>query len=162
MVITAIKRSSLLAFALLLLAACGQAPVYDSFKPIGGKWYADSVLAFSFPVENVDETYAVNIKLRHNANYPFANLYMFRTISSVNGLEYQDTVNFTVADPRGKWLGDGVGEVKTMVWPYRANTIKFNTPGIYTFTLQQGMREEALTGVMDVGLEVFVVTEEKE
>jgi gliding motility-associated lipoprotein GldH len=124
-------------------------------------WHADSVLSFTIPIESVDETYAVNVKMRHNANYPFANLYMFRSITSSNGIEYQDTVNFTVADARGKWLGKGVGELKTMVWPYRANTIKFNTPGKYTFTLQQGMRVEELKGVTDIGLEVYVVPEEE-
>jgi gliding motility-associated lipoprotein GldH len=160
MAITAIKRSSVYILMVLVMASCGQSPIFDSFKPLGGEWHADSIVEFTVPVEDVDETYAINVKMRHNANYPFANLYMFRKIKSNNGLEYQDTVNFIVADPRGKWLGKGVGEVKTMVWPYRANTIKFNTPGKYTFTLQQGMRQEALPGIMDIGLEVFVVTEE--
>ncbi len=154
-------RSSLFFILLLGLVACGNQPTFDAFERIGGSWHADSILEFTVPISDVDQTYAVNVKLRHDANYPFANMYMFRKITSANGLEYQDTVNFIVADDRGKWLGKGVGEVKTMVWPYRANTLKFNTPGKYTFILQQGMRQEELPGVIDVGLEVFVVPEEK-
>jgi gliding motility-associated lipoprotein GldH len=138
------KSSLFVATSFFAGGMCGPSPVFDSFQPLVMNGMQIAFLKFVVPIENVDDTYAVNVKMRHNANYPFANLYMFRKIKSNNGLEYQDTVNFIVADPRGKWLGKGVGEVKTMVWPYRANTIKFNTPGKYTFTLQQGMRQEAL------------------
>jgi len=161
MTIAGAIRNSIFLLGTLALAACGNPRMYDSFKPINGAWHQDSVVQFVVPVADNEETYAVSVKLRHNADYPYSNLYMFRTISSVNGIEYQDTVNFTLADATGKWLGNGIGEVKTMVWPYSRRGLKFTNTGKYTFTLQQGMRDTLLEGIMDVGLEINQITEEK-
>lgn len=157
---TVIRRNSLFILFIAILSACGDAPVYDSFKPIEGGWHQDSILAFDVPIREIDERYMVTLKIRHDASYPYSNLYLFRKIESADGLEYQDTVDLLLADKTGKWLGSGVGEVKTMVWPYRANTLKFTAPGNYTFSLQQGMRTAVLEGVTDVGIEVKVVEEE--
>ena len=153
-------KNSFLLLLVALCTACGDGPMYDSFKPVSGGWHQDSIMAFTVPITDVNERYLVTLKLRHDASYPFSNLYLFRKIESVDGLEYQDTVDLILANNQGKWLGDGVGEVKTMIWPSRANTLKFNAPGNYTFTLQQGMRTPVLEGIIDVGLEVTVVEEQ--
>jgi gliding motility-associated lipoprotein GldH len=64
-----------------------------------------------------------------------------------------DTIEFFLADPTGKWLGSGLGSVNSMLLPYRTN-IKFPQRGIYTFEFKQGMRQEELKGIMDVGLRI--------
>lgn len=147
-------RNSIIVVLALLMTSCGESPMFDSFKPINGTWHQDSLVHFVVPVVDKNTSYTVSVKLRHNANYPYSNLYMFRTISSLQGVEYADTVNFTLADETGKWLGNGVGEVKTMVWPYTRRGLQFTEEGKYTFTLQHGMRDSLLSGIMDVGLEI--------
>lgn len=153
-------RNSIILLGALILVSCGEPSMFDTFKPINGAWHQDSIIQFVVPVEDNSATYAVSVKLRHNADYPYSNLYMFRTISSVNGVEYTDTVNYTLADASGKWLGSGIGEVKTMIWPYSRRGLQFTNAEKYTFSLQHGMRDTLLEGVMDVGLEINKITEE--
>lgn len=151
--------SSLFIFAVLILASCGETTVFDEFQPIGGLWHQDSIQSFVVPIEDNSKPYAVIMKLRHNADYPYANLYLFRTIASSNGTEYTDTVNLAIADRQGKWLGQGVGEVKTMEWVFADRGLQFTDQRKYTFTLQHGMRDTLLEGVMDVGLELSQIEE---
>jgi gliding motility-associated lipoprotein GldH len=64
-----------------------------------------------------------------------------------------DTINFYLADERGKWLGVGVGNSYAMPVLYLQNE-RFSQRGIYRFEIQQGMRYDALRGVSNVGLRV--------
>ena len=156
---TGAQKLSVIALLAMLAVSCGKSPMVDEYVPMPNGWYKDSVLQFTAKITDVSQAYSVNVKMRHNGNYPYSNIYMFRKIESANGLEYQDTVNFVLADPTGKWLGSGVGELKTMVWAYRANALKFNQPGNYVFSLQHGMRTDVLEGIEDVGLDVIAITE---
>lgn len=149
----------MLALAAFAAVACTNAPLADAFVPMPNGWHKDSVLQFPVKIADVNQAYRVNVKMRHNGDYPYANIYMFRKIESANGIEYQDTVNFALADPTGKWLGSGVGELKTMVWAYRADALKFNQPGNYVFSLAHGMRTDVLPGIENVGLEVIEITQ---
>ena len=135
--------------------------MYDSFVPIQNGWHSDSVLTFEVPVKDVESQYYVSMRVRHNADYPYQNLYLFRTISSATGIEYQDTVDLTMADDRGKWLGEGVGELKTMAFAYGRGGLRFTNIGKYTFTLQQGMRDTLLPGITDVGLTIELIEEQE-
>ena len=157
------NQSSLFILSLiLLLASCQPAAVYDEFKPVGGQWHLDSMKTFEVTISDTSVPYAVIMKLRHNADYPYANLYLFRTISSANGIEYADTVNLALANQQGKWLGSGIGEVKTMEWIYADRGLQFTDQRKYTFTLQHGMRDTLLNGIMDVGLELRPIIDQTE
>lgn len=154
-------KNSLFALLLFGILACGKSPVYNHFVDVENLWFQDSVITFKVPIDDVSATYGINVLLRHNADYPFANLYMFRKIESADALIYQDTVNFQLADPSGKWLGSGIGELKTVARRYRNEAVRFSAPGTYTFYIQQGMRIDSLMGIDAVGLELFKIEEEK-
>ncbi len=157
---TAIKSASKILLLFLLISACNQSAYYDVFLPVQGTWHADSVKRFTVEIEDNKHPFAILMKMRHNANYPYSNLYLFRTIESENGLEYADTVNLLLANPQGKWLGSGVGELKTMEWIYAERGLQFTNTGFYTFTVQHGMRDTLLDGIMDIGLELSVISED--
>ncbi len=156
---TSARILSLLIATSILAGACTNTPLVDVFVPMPNGWHADSVLQFPVKIVDASLSYSVTVKMRHNGNYPYSNIYMFRKIESAKGIEYQDTVNFVLADPTGKWLGSGVGELKTMVWAYRANALKFSQPGNYVFSLAHGMRADVLPGIENVGLEVIEITQ---
>ena len=153
--------TSFLFLALVFMSSCGKAPMYDSFMSIENGWHSDSVLTFNVPVKDIESQYYVSMNVRHNADYPYQNLYLFRTISSASGIEYQDTVDLTLADDRGKWLGEGIGELKTMAFAYGRGGLRFTNIGKYTFTLQQGMRDTLLSGITDVGLTIELIEEQE-
>jgi len=136
--------------------------MFDVFAPIKNGWHQDSIVQFTVPVKDTSMQYFVSMKIRHNADYAYENVYLFRTISSASGIEYQDTVDLILADETGKWLGEGVGEVKTMQWGYGRGALRFNNTGKYTFSLQQGMRDSVLVGIMDVGLSIEEIDEQAE
>ncbi len=63
-----------------------------------------------------------------------------------------DTLNFRLADDRGRWLGRGIGDLYFIRLPYKQD-ILFPYKGIYRFEIVQGMRTD-LEGIRDVGLRV--------
>jgi gliding motility-associated lipoprotein GldH len=118
-------------------------------------WHADSIANFKVEVTDTISDYAVYIKLRHNHNYPFRNIWFFRTITSERGVEYADTINYVLADDMGKWLGKGIGDKKLVTMPLRTQALRFNKTGEYQFGIQHGMRDTVLSGILEIGLEVF-------
>lgn len=65
----------------------------------------------------------------------------------------RDTVELTLADPSGKWLGSGMGDI----WDNRVlfkQQFRFPEKGTYIFTLEQAMRIDPLPQIMDVGIRI--------
>jgi len=61
-----------------------------------------------------------------------------------------DTLEVTLADPAGKWLGHGFGGVKTSETLFRKNVF-FPVSGNYEIQIKQGMRGTQLEGITEVG-----------
>ncbi len=128
---------------------------YSHFEavPLNG-WHQDSVLTFTWSIDDTAATYRILIDVRHTECYPFQNLWFF-----INGpysptplLPYsQDTIEFYLADERGQWLGKGRNGYIEMPVLYE-EAYKFDSIGEYTMTIQHGMRAELLKGVSDVGV----------
>lgn len=149
----------ILIFCIAVLAvSCEPSPVYEAYVPISEKgWYKDSIVSFEVEITDTLSPYKVVWHLRNNNEYRFSNIFLFREVSSDRGREFADTAEFILADPYGKWLGTGVGELKTHTWPYKSGILKFNHSGVYTFSLQQAMREDYLIGLEDVGLGLYKI-----
>jgi len=64
-----------------------------------------------------------------------------------------DTIEFYLADDRGRWLGNGKNGILSMPVIYEEQ-YRFAAPGTYEMRLKQGMRSEWLTGVKDMGIEI--------
>ena len=79
-------------------------------------------------------------------------IFGFLSISN-NPTEREDKFEITLADPAGKWLGGGFGGLKTREVIFRRNVF-FPVSGNYKITIQQGMREDVLTGISDVGVRI--------
>ncbi len=95
---------------------------------------------------------SVFVNIRNYSDYPYSNLYLFIHVVSPAGDEVTDTVNFVLADERGRWLGRGIGDLYFIRLPYKRN-IYFPYKGIYRFDITQGMRTD-LEGIRDVGIRV--------
>jgi gliding motility-associated lipoprotein GldH len=139
--------------ASMLLISCDRGMVYDHFETMKeGTWsWRD---AREFPVEVTDTVSLHNIYLqvRHTVEYPMSNLYMFVYVKSPQGQLLKDTVNIQLAEPDGRWIGKGSGNLREISLLYRKQT-RFGKPGVYTFTLEQGMRNPELP-VTDIGVRI--------
>jgi gliding motility-associated lipoprotein GldH len=96
--------------------------------------------------------------VRNTGKYEYSNLYLFVTAHSPNGNLVRDTVEITLADERGKWLGRGAASVFTLFYPYKTN-IRFPMRGIYTFDIEQAMWIRDLGNISDIGLRIEKATD---
>lgn len=139
---------------MVLFSACDGGRIVDEYLEIPGKtWDKNDSYRFQFDIDDTTASYDMLIKLRHNNTYNYSNVYFFVTVSSPEGFVKKDTLQYMLAEPGGKWLGEGIGELKTNLFLY-GDQVRFPKEGTYTFEIVQGMREEQLEGFEDIGLRV--------
>jgi len=94
----------------------------------------------------------VSIELRNNNSYPFSNIWLFVDFQMPDGMCRADTINADLADVYGKWYGKGMSLYNLSI-PYEISILYPDT-GTYIYTIHQGMRENILKGISDIGLKV--------
>ena len=134
---------------LMLMTSCRKNIVYSEFASIpSGEWAVDSVASFDYMIVDNDADYCMLIYVRHTERYPYQNMWLF-----VDEGNSRDTIEFYLADDRGQWLGNPHhGFIEMPVLYEKAR--HFASPGDYHITIQHGMRDSVLRGVMDVGVEI--------
>jgi len=147
-------KSSLFIITIFVIASCSSNDVYFEYKSLKGSgWNKSSVIAFDFEIKDIQASYNVYVNVRNNGDYPYQNLWLFVHKTLPDSLLKKDTINFYLANDRGKWLGSGIGSVFDMPVLYQQN-IKFTQKGKYTYKIIQAMRDTVLIGINDIGLRV--------
>ncbi len=142
-----IIRTILLSSCLLLTVACNRNTVYSEFRSVPmQEWGADSVLTYRFDITDTLATYQMLVCIRHTEQYPYQNMWLF-----VSDSLRQDTIEFYLANDRGEWLGNGRNGLIEMPVLYE-EAHRFPRSGEQVWHIQQGMREQSLRGISDVGL----------
>ena len=135
----------------IVLVGCTTDSVFsDSWVIQEGMWSADSPIEFEWHVTDTVQSYDFFIDMRHDQSYPFSNIYIFVDFTFPNGKSLRDTVACTLADGRGKWLGTGFGNIVDHRIAFREKT-QFPSLGDYGIRITHGMRENPLSGMLDVG-----------
>jgi gliding motility-associated lipoprotein GldH len=135
-------------------ASCDHRQVFDQYREIGNSvWHKDSIITFTVPVTDTLENHNLLIQIRNETSYRFSNLWLFIRITEPDGTVDKDTFEVVLADPSGRWLGDGFGGLKTRQAIYRRN-VTFPSSGNFVISIGHGMRDELLKGIHDVGLRV--------
>ena len=148
---------SLLIGGICLLTSCRHDIVYSDFVAIpSGEWDENQLPEFAFNIADREAAYDILLYVRHTERYPYQNMWLF-----VRGnRQYMDTVEFYLADDRGRWLGDkhhGFIEMPVLL----EENYHFPDTGRYYFAVQHRMRDSLLRGVTDVGIEVIRVKNER-
>ncbi|MBN1820377.1 MAG: gliding motility lipoprotein GldH [Prolixibacteraceae bacterium] len=139
---------------ILLFNACDNNRIYESYSHISNMgWNKDSVLNYSFHIQDTVTNYNLYFNLRNTVDYPFSNIWLFVSIASPESTVLTDTVEFMLADPSGRWFGQGHGKFRDNKLLFR-NNIFFPDTGKYRIDVQQGMRNDVLKGVNDFGIRV--------
>ena len=140
--------------SLVLLSSCNSNVVFtDSLEMPGRTWKLLDIPAFKIPVTDTLNSNNVFFTIRTGSSYPFRNIYLFVTTTSPDGKSITDTLQYNLADEKGKWYGKGFGDIHELNLPYKTN-IYFPVKGSYQFKIQHGMRVEDLKGVYDFGLRI--------
>jgi gliding motility-associated lipoprotein GldH len=146
-------KYGLLGYLLFFLTACSSDEIFSEFYSFSdSQWSRNEKARFEIEVDNSTVHYDVWLEIRNNNNYLFRNLWLFVDIETPDGQQRTDTVNVELADVYGKWHGRGISHHSYSF--LFESAIKYPVPGIYVYSIRQGMRTELLEGISDVGLTV--------
>ncbi len=113
-------------------------------------WSAAYPAHFEFEMKDTTTLHNFYVNLRNGENYGYSNIFFFVELEFPNGKKSVDTVECFLADPTGKWLGTGAGDIFDNRFLYQHGK-QFPIAGRYKVDIYQGMRVENLPGIYDVG-----------
>lgn len=109
-----------------------------------------------YEIEDNTIPYNLSLEIRNNNRYPYQNLWLFCVEEQPVGPVRRDTFECMLADEYGKWKGSGIS-IHHLSVPIRTKHI-FPHKGRYVFSVRQGMREEKLKGIEEIGLHIEKAT----
>lgn len=139
---------------IIVIFSCNSKVVSEDYHQLKrSEWPQDSILVFGFDITDSTKIYNLSLNVRNDGRYPYSNLWLFISIMPPSGEELKDTIELALANPDGRWLGSGLGDLYEKKYPYKQN-IFFPRKGNYTIKVRQGMRteNEILKGIHDFGI----------
>ena len=138
--------------SLITIVTCNNSRGFGEYKTIQhATWHRDSMVVFQISVTDTLKNHNLYVDVRNDIEYKYSNLWLFiDIIQPGDTTAVTDTLEVTLADPTGKWLGHGFGGVKTSEILFRENVF-FPVSGNYAIQIKQGMRGQQLEGITEVG-----------
>jgi gliding motility-associated lipoprotein GldH len=139
---------------ILSFTSCDSDRYFEEYKEIPkGTWNKDEPLTFEVEIKDTLTAFDFYINLRHSTEYPYSNIFLFLHTKFPYNKFAKDTVELTLADPAGAWLGTGAGNLRDNNILLKRN-VRFPFTGIYKFELYQAMRVDDLPFVTDAGIRI--------
>jgi gliding motility-associated lipoprotein GldH len=133
------------------LFSCSKDAVYNRYIAIENRaWDKNSEYFFNFTITDNTIPYNLSLKLRNNNMYPFKNLWLFYDLKLPDGSLRKDTIEVALANDFGEWTGKGISIYHNEFSLH--DNYHFPDTGQYTIVFRQGMRENVLQGIDDIGL----------
>ncbi len=146
--------SVLLVTALFSLSSCDSNVIFEeNIKLPENRWEQNNAIRFTVNIEDTINPHNLYINLRNAGGYQFSNIFLFFTTTSPSGKMERDTLELTLADASGKWVGDGMGDIWDNRQLFKPN-FRFPESGKYIFQLEQAMRIDPLPQIMDAGIRI--------
>lgn len=146
-----------LVILVLCLQGCLPAPYYHKEEAIPkNAWTYNFKPSFTFEITDTVSAYQPYFLIRHTQAYPYCNIWVWVHVTMPGDtVVKKERVNITLAEPTGKWLGRGMGEIYDQQMPINlGDSLRFRKPGTYKIALEQNMRINPLPDVLHVGLRV--------
>ena len=144
---------------LFLLLSCDSNRLYEKNISIDNTvWEVSNKPSFKYENTNADKKVNLKINVRHSISYQFSNLWLFINIINPVGELERDTLECVLAQKNGKWLGNGLADIKHIQCQFKNYTL--SKQGTYIFEIEQAMRYgdlakiEKLNGIMQIGLRI--------
>jgi gliding motility-associated lipoprotein GldH len=152
-----ISKYSLILLLLLLPSGCNRDVLYTGSVNIPSEvWQLDFIPEFRTEIKDTAQICNINLIIRTGTSYPFRNIWLFVKTVAPSGKSITDTLQYNLADEKGKWFGKGFGDIHELNLPLRSGVF-FREKGTYIFSVRHGMRTENLPGVYDLGLRITSV-----
>ena len=138
----------------VLLLGCSDNVVYDnSVRVANPVWNRDSIASFDVNITDTLSDYQSAILIRNSGDYMYQNLWLFVTEIAPDSTITCDTIEYYLADNYGRWLGSGIGSLYTSLYYFKEN-LNYSQVGVYRYEIRQGMRDEELKGITNVGIQI--------
>ena len=144
----------------LIIVSCDSNSVYDNYKSIPNSWNKDSIVSFKVNPPDSTNTYNLFVNLRNTNTYKYSNLFLIVEMVFPFGKTIKDTLEYKMAEPSGKLLGEGYMDIKENKLWYKQGFV-FKESGEYTVNIQHAMRENGkvngvveLEGITDIGFRI--------
>jgi len=136
----------------MISLSCTKSAYFDKYQTIDNPWDKNTAYFFTCEIDDPAASYNLSLQIRNNNLYPYRNLWLFLSEEQPGGDIVRDTVECMLADNYGKWIGSGISVFHLNI-PVRTGTT-FPHEGQYTFTIRQGMRDEQLKGIEQLGVRI--------
>lgn len=142
----------------LWLSSCTTIDLYEKDVAIPQHaWSSGFKPTFTFAIKDTSSPYQLFLILRHTEKYSYTNIYI-NLYAQQPGADSTRKIQFDLplANNEYGWLGTGMDDIYEHRIPLTppGQQFYFRKPGIYTFNVEQIMREDPLKNVLDVGLRI--------
>lgn len=143
--------------------SCDSNRVFDVYKSLPDTWHKDSIISFKIAPPDTTNNYNLFVNLRNRNAYKYNNIFLIVEMLYPHGKTTKDTLEYRMADPTGKLLGNGLFDIKENKLWYKGHKTNFvfNEAGEYTVKIQHAMRENGkvngvveLEGITDIGFRI--------
>lgn len=140
-------------FIVATFSACNTIDVYEKshFFP-RHSWSSKVKPSFTFEVTDTTALYEITFVIRHTDAYNYNNIWVkMQMRGPADSADVRR--EFVLANNSQGWLASGMDDIYEHRLPFNAKPAPLHA-GVYTFTLQQDMREDPLENVLNVGIRV--------
>lgn len=116
-------------------------------------WSYVNKLKASVDVKDAAQKYDIYFKLRHTADYRYANIFVLLRVKGPDGKTVTRRLEYRLAQVDGQWLGSGSGNLYTYNLPLLTDHA-FPAAGRYELEVEQNMRDNPLKEISDAGLTI--------
>jgi gliding motility-associated lipoprotein GldH len=152
-----LKTAFIVLLASYTFSSCTTVDIYEKTVPIPGhKWLNNYRPEFSFEIKDTSVPYNIYFVIRHTEKYNYNNIYI-NLISKQPGADsiIKQQKDIPLATNEKGWLGTGMDDIYEQRWNLSSSQGSyFSKAGVYTFSIEQIMRENPLEHVMNVGLRI--------
>ncbi len=139
---------------LFFTISCEYNTLYEQNKAIANRsWTYQDIPEFPVHIDDKNAKYDVFINLRHGSGYDFSNIFV---LLHQKGQQLADTAyrkEIPLAQLDGRWLGKSAGTLYEVQYLAHTNFV-FPDTGLYTFAIEQNMRQNPLMDIYDVGIKI--------
>lgn len=143
---------------LVLLSSCLPSPYYQKEYAVpGNKWDYNKEPSFKFEITDTTAFYNLQFLIRHTEAYPYSNIWLMIYTKGPGDTTYSKTrIEIPLAEPNGKWLGRGMGEIWEQRMPIsnQGDSVMLRKAGTWEIKFGHNMRINPLPDVLQVGLRI--------
>lgn len=153
-------NKTLLLLISMIFCCCSNEIGFYEFKDFSDGWKSSETVTFIIN-KTPDLEGDVFINLRNDNNYMYSNIFLITSLIK-DGVEIRkDTLEYLMTDKKGKFLGNGFGNVKESIL-YWQEDYPFSSKSKYSLSMNHAVRKngkqfgmKVLPGILSVGVSII-------